>query len=76
MTNFFAGKSTKHSEITGTLDKQPQEFKLGDIVESKQDIVAPEGSKGIVILEYIEGSPPDTIFTGFIPGLPVYLEKT
>ncbi len=69
MTNFFAGKSTKHSEITGTLDKQPQEFKLGDIVESKQDIVAPEGSKGIVILEYIEGSPPDYDIYWFHSGI-------
>jgi hypothetical protein len=59
MTNFSTDKFTKPSEITGTLNKQPQEFKVGDIVESKQDIVAPEGSKGIIILEYVEGSPPD-----------------
>lgn len=59
MTNFYTDKLTKPSEITGTIDKQPQEFKVGDIVESKQDIVAPEGSKGIIILEYVEGSPPD-----------------
>ena len=45
--------------MAGMLYEQPQEFKVGDIVESKNNIVAPEGSKGIVILEYIEDSPPD-----------------
>lgn len=45
--------------MASMLYKQPQEFRVGDIVESKNDIVAPEGSKGIVILEYIEDSPPD-----------------
>jgi hypothetical protein len=59
MTKFSTDQLIKLTEITGTLYKQQQEFRVGDIVESKNDIVAPEGSKGIVILEYVEDSPPD-----------------
>lgn len=59
MTNYSTDKSIKLSEIAGNLNNQRQGFKIGDVVESERDIVAPEGSKGIVILEYVEDSPPD-----------------
>lgn len=38
---------------------QQQEFEVGDVVESQDNIVAPMKSKGIVIQKHIEDCPPD-----------------
>ncbi len=59
MINISTDRLIRLSEMAGTLSGQQQEFKVGDVVESKNRIVAPERSKGIVILEYIEDYPPD-----------------
>ena len=59
MTHLTIDDLIKLSEMADMLSRQQQEFKVGDIIQSKNDIVAPEGSKGIVISEYIEDSPPD-----------------
>lgn len=59
MSNNATGNIASLSQMAGTLSARGQEFKVGDIVESRNVIVAPEGSKGVVISEYVEDSPPD-----------------
>ena len=59
MINMSTDRLIRLSEMAGMLYQQRQEFKVGDVVESKNDIVSPEGSKGIVIFEFNEDSPPD-----------------
>ena len=59
MINISTDRLIRLSEMADTVCQQQQEFKVGDIVESKNDIVAPEGSKGIIISEFMEDSPPD-----------------
>jgi|GEM_PF-2707086 len=59
MTHLKIDDIAKLSELADRLSRQQQGFKVGDVIESKNAIVAPEGSKGIVILEYVEDSPPD-----------------
>lgn len=45
--------------LAGMVQKRQPELEVGDVVVSLNRVVAPEGSKGIVILKYAEDTPPD-----------------
>lgn len=59
MKNIPTNIENRLFSLAGMVQKRQQEFKVGDVVESKNKVAAPEGSKGIIIQEYIEDCPPD-----------------
>jgi len=59
MTSKIKDKLEELSEMADNVCEKQPEFKIGDVVESQNSIVAPLSSKGIVIFKYSEDSPPD-----------------
>ena len=59
MTEKTANIEKRLFMLATMVQEHQQEFKIGDVVESQNNVVAPVSTKGIIILEYTDDRPPD-----------------